>query len=99
MGDEVLTPVSGGFVFKAGDDGEWQNVGFVDEDGISVTADSDEEEPELWADKLVVLSNEPVSFRLRLPWYMSNELYRIFTGRHKYTVPMLRRGRKGHGKC
>lgn len=98
MGDENPVPASGGFMFKTDSDGEWQNLGYVDEGGISLTADSDEEELDRW---------HAVSFRkallklneLKLPWYMENEWYRIFTGRLKHTVPTLRRGRKGHKRC
>lgn len=97
MGDEDFTPATGGFVFMSGDGGEWESLGYVDEGGISLTADSDEEELDRWHETLLSLS-EPVSFRIKLPWYMENEWYRIFTVRLRYTVPTLRRGRKGHRK-
>lgn len=98
MGDEEAKFASGGFMFKATDDGEWENVGYVDEGGISFASDSDEEELDRWHEALLKL-NEPVSFRIKLPWYMKNEWYRIFTGRLRWTVPMLRKGRKGHREC
>ena len=96
MGDENFAPLNGGFLFKASDDGEWENVGYIGEDGITLSG-SDEEELDKWHDMLLSL-NEPVSFELKLPWYMVNEWYRIFTGRLKYTVPRLRRWNKGHGR-
>lgn len=97
MGDENATFASGVFMFRASDDGEWESVGYIDEGGISLTADSDEEELDKWHDMLLSL-NEPVSFELKLPWYKVNELYRIFTGRLRYTVQRLRRWNKGHGR-
>lgn len=97
MEDHKSPVATGGFMFKATDDGEWQSLGYVDEGGISLAADSDEEELDRWHEALLKL-NEPVSFRIKLPWYMENEWYRIFTGRLKHTVPTLRRGRKGHRK-
>lgn len=97
MEDHKSPVATGGFMFKATDDGEWQNLGYVDDGGISLTADSDEEELDRWHEALLKL-NEPVSFRIKLPWYMENEWYRIFTGRLRHTVPSLRRGRKGHRK-
>lgn len=97
MGDENPVPASGGFMFKSGENGEWQNLGYVSDSGISFVSDSDEEELDKWHEALLKL-NEPVSFRIKLPWYMENEWYRIFTGRLRHTVPSLRRGRKGHRK-
>lgn len=95
MGDENFAPVAGGFVCMADDDGEWQNLGYVSEGGISFVSDSDEDEQEAWADKLLDMG-KTVSFRLKLPWYMQNTWYWIFTGHHKWTVPKLRKGKKGH---
>lgn len=47
--DDKKSPVAtGGFMFKATDDGEWQNLGYVDEGGISLVSDSDEEELDRW---------------------------------------------------
>lgn len=97
MEDHKSPVATGGFMFKATDDWEWQNLGYVDDGGISLAADSDEGKLDRWHEALLKL-NEPVSFRIKLPWYMENEWYRIFTGRLKYTVPSLRRGRKGHRK-
>lgn len=97
MEDHKSPVATGGFMFKANDDGEWQSLGYIDEGGIALTADSDEEELDRWHEALLKL-NEPVSFRIKLPWYMENEWYRIFTGRLRHTVPSLRRGRKGHRK-
>lgn len=97
MEDHKSPVATGGFMYMATDDGEWQNLGYVDEGGISLAADSDEEELDRWHEALLKL-NEPVSYRFKLPWYMENEWYRIFTGRLKWTVPMLRRGKKGHRK-
>lgn len=98
MDDKKSPLASGGFMFKATDDGEWQSLGYVDEGGISLSTDSDDEELDRWHEALLKL-NEPVSYRFKLPWYMENEWYRIFTGRLRHTVPSLRRGKKGHRKC
>lgn len=98
MGDEIPTFASGGFMFRATDDGEWESLGYVGEFGISFVSNSDEDEPEAWTGKLLD-TGETVSFRLKLPWYMQNTWFWIFTGHYKWTVPKLRKGRKGHRKC
>lgn len=95
MGDENATFVSGGYMFRASDDGEWENLGYVDEGGVLLSADSGDDELDKWHEMLLSLS-EPVSFELKLPWYMTNEWYRIFTGRYRYSVRSLRRENKGH---
>ena len=95
MGNENYAQASGGFMFKCSDDGEWQNLGYIGDSGISFAADSDDDELGKWHDMLLSL-NKPVTFKIKFPWYMENEWYRIFTGRLKYTVPSLRRNRKGH---
>lgn len=97
MDDKKSPLASGGFMFKATDDGEWQNLGYVDEGGIAFVSDSDEEELDKWHEALLKL-NEPVSFTLRPEWYSLNRLYKLAAGRCRYTVPMLRHGRKGHRK-
>lgn len=95
MGDENATFASGGFMFMAGDDGEWQNLGYVDEGGISLSADIDDE-LEVWSGKLVELSNQPVTITLRPEWWSLNRLYKLVTGRYRYSVRSLRRDNKGH---
>lgn len=97
MGDENATFASGGFMFRSSDDGEWENLGYIGEDGISLSADGDDE-MEVWADKLVELSNQPMTITLRPQWWSLNRLYKLVTGRYKYTVPRLRRWNKGHGR-
>ena len=93
MGDEFK---SGGFMYAIEDNGEWKNLGFIGEDGISLSS-GDDDEP--YFDPIF---NEPecVSFTLKMPWYYENEWYAIFTGRVRYTVPMLRRraGKSHRGK-
>ena len=97
MEDHKSPVATGGFMFKATDDGEWQNLGYVDEGGIAFVSDSDEEELDRWHEALSKL-HEPVSFTLRTEWYSLNGLYNLATGRCRYTVPSLRRGKKGHRK-
>lgn len=99
MGDEIPTFASGGFMFRATDDSEWESLGYVGEFGIPFVSDSDEEELELWQDKLLSLNNETVTISLRPEWWALNRLYKLVTGRYRYTVPKLRRKRKGHRKC
>ena len=94
MGDENATYANGGFMFKASDDGEWESVGYIGDDGISLSGG--DEELEVWAGRLVELPNEPVSIVVRLQWWSLNRLYKLVTGRYKYTVPRLRRWNKGH---
>lgn len=95
MGDENATFASGGFMFRAGDDGEFENLGYVDEGGISLSADSDDE-LDVWADKLVELSNQPMTIALKPEWWCRNRLCKLFTGRYVYSVRSLRRDNKGH---
>lgn len=96
MGDENFTPATGGFLLRASDDGEWENIGYIGDDGISLS-DGDEE-LEVWAGRLVELSNKPVAIAVRPYWWALNNLYKLVIGRPKYTVPMLRRWNKGHGR-
>lgn len=96
MGDESFTPATGGFLFKANSNGVWENVGYVNEDAISYVSDSDEEELELWQGKLSSLNDETVTIALRPEWWSLNRLYKLATGRYRYTVPSLRRDNKGH---
>lgn len=93
MGDE--TTVAGGFLYRSVDDGEWECLGYVGDDGISLSSDGDEE-LEVWAGRLAELSNEPVAIALKPHWWALNNLYKLVMGRPKYTVPMLRRWNKGH---
>lgn len=95
MGDENATFASGGFMFRAGDDGEFENLGYVDEGSISLSADSDDE-LDVWADKLVELSAQPMMIALKPEWWSLNRLYKLFTGRYRYSVRSLRREDKGH---
>lgn len=98
MGDENNCP-AGGFVFLATDSDEWENLGYVGVDGISLPAYSDDGESEKWAGKLVELANHQVTFRLKSHWWSLNRLYELVTGRCRHTVPSLRRDRKGHPRC
>lgn len=98
MGDESGF-ATGGFVFRATDSDEWENLGYVGEGGVSLSTDSDDDETELWAGRLMELSNEPITFRLKSHWWSLNRLYKLVTGRCRYTVPKLRRDRKGHPRC
>jgi len=86
-------------MFCATDSDEFENLGYVDEGGVSLTADSDDDETELWAGRLMELSNEPITFRLKPQWWSLNRFYKLVTGRYKYTVRSLRRDRKGHPRC
>lgn len=95
MGDESFTPATGGFLFKANENGEWENVGYVGEDAISFVSDSDEEELEVWAGKLPNTCYTGF-FAVKPTWWALNELYKLAFGRPKYTVPSLRRDNKGH---
>lgn len=93
MGDENFAPLNSGFLVKASDGGEWESLGYVGEDGISLSADG---ELETWSGKLAKLANEPMTITLRPQWWSLNRLYKLVTGRCKYTVPRLRRWNKGH---
>ena len=94
MGDENFAPLNSGFLVKASDDGEWENIGYIGDDGISLSGG--DEELEVWAGRLVELSNEPVAIVVRPQWWSLNRLYKFVIGRYKYTVPRLRRWNKGH---
>lgn len=96
MDDENATYANGGFMFKASDDGEWESIGYIGEDGISLSGG--DEELEVWAGRLVELSNKPVAIAVRPHWWSLNRFYKLATGRYKYTVPRLRRWNKGHGR-
>lgn len=93
MGDENFAPLNSGFLVKASDDGEWESIGYIGEDGISLSADG---ELETWSSKLANLANEPMTITLKPQWWSLNRLYKLVTGRYKYTVPRLRRWNKGH---
>lgn len=95
MGDENQGYASGGFMFKCSDDGEWQNLGYIGDSGISFAADSDDDELEMWAEKLAELS-QTMTIRLRIEWWSLNRFYKKLIGRCRYTVPSLRKGKKGH---
>lgn len=90
MGDEDFAPVTGGFLFKASDDGGWENLGYIGDDGITISDDY-----EVWAGKLLGLS-QTVSIAVKPYWWSLNRFYKLVTGRYKYTVPRLRRWNKGH---
>lgn len=89
MGDE--TPVAGGFLYRSVDDGEWESLGYVGDDGISLSGGDDD--MEVWHG---VLHDEAVTIALKPHWWALNNLYKLVIGRPKYTVPMLRRWNKGH---
>jgi len=90
MGDENATFASGGFMFKASDYGELENLGYIGEDGITISADYD-----VWQGKLAEL-NQTVRIAVRPYWWSLNRFYKLVTGRYRYTVPRLRRWNKGH---
>lgn len=92
MGDENFTPATGGFLLRASDDGEWENLGYIGEDGITISDDY-----EVWAGKLLELS-QTVSVAVKPYWWSLNRFFKLATGRYKYTVPRLRRWNKGHGR-
>ena len=96
MGEESYGFASGGYMLRANDDGSWENLGYIDGDGISLAADSDEKEMEAWHGKLAELTNEPVTITFRPQWWSLNRLYKLVTGRYKYSVRSLRRENKGH---
>lgn len=90
MGDEDFAPATGGLLFKMSDDGELENLGYIGEDGITISDDY-----EVWAGKLLEL-NQTVSIAVKPYWWSLNRLYKLVIGRYKYTVPRLRRWNKGH---
>ena len=92
MGDEDFAPLNSGFLLKASDDGEWENLGYISEDGMTLT---DSDDVEVWQGKLAEL-NQTVRIAVRPYWWSLNRLYKLVTGRYKYTVPRLRRWNKGH---
>lgn len=94
MGDENATFASGGFMFKMSDDGECENLGYISEDGITIT---DSDDIDVWQGRLAEL-NQTVSIAVKPQWWSLNRLYKLVTGRYKYTVPRLRRWNKGHGR-
>lgn len=94
MGDENATFASGGFMFKMSDDGEWENLGYIGDGGITLT---DSDDCEVWSGKLEALS-QTVSIAVKPEWWSLNRLYKLVIGRYKYTVPRLRRWNKGHGR-
>lgn len=94
MGDENFTPATGGLLFKMSDDGEWENLGYIGEVGMTFT---DSDDVEVWQGKLAEL-NQTVSIAVKPQWWSLNRFYKLATGRYKYTVPRLRRWNKGHGR-
>lgn len=88
MGDE--TTVAGGLLYRSVDDGEWESLGYVGDDGISLSGGDD---MEVWHG---VLHDEAVTIAVKPHWWALNNLYKLVIGRPKYTVPMLRRWNKGH---
>ena len=83
-----------GYMCRVLDDGEYENIGYVTGDGITLTASEEEA-----FDAALLKQPTCVSFRLDVPWYELNRLYTLLMGRPKYTVARLRRDRKGHPKC
>lgn len=94
MGDENFAPLNSGFLVKASDDGEWENIGYIGEVGITFP---DSDDIEVWQGKLAEL-NQTVSIAVKPQWWSLNRLYKLVTGRYMYTVPRLRRWNKGHGR-
>ena len=83
----------GGIVY-AKDDGGWQQLGSVSEDGITLS--TDETEPSVYAQ---ILSELPCqSFALTIPWWGTNRLMKVFVPDRTpaYSVRRLRRGGKSH---
>ena len=81
-------------MYKVLDSGEYESLGYVSGDGITLTTDE--------LDRYhAALLKQPtcVSFSLSIPWYALNRLYGVLYGRPKYTVARLRRDRKGHPRC
>ena len=89
---EENTPASGGLMFMSSGDGEWQNLGYVGDGGITLTSGNDELEP--WADKPLELSRKRITFRPI--WYTVNPMCRLLGVRPAYTIRSLRRGGKSH---
>lgn len=94
MGDENFAPLNSGFLVKASDDGEWENIGYIGEVGITFP---DSDDIEVWQGKLAEL-NQTVRIAVRPYWWSLNRFFKLATGRYKYTVPRLRRWNKGHGR-
>lgn len=92
MGDENFAPLNSGFLVKASDNGEWESLGYIGEDGITF---SDSGGYEVWQGRLAEL-NQTVRIAVRPYWWSLNRLYKLVTGRYRYTVPRLRRWNKGH---
>lgn len=95
MGDENATFASGGFMFRLCENGKLNNLGYVHESGISFYPD-DDEQLEAWHGRLAELANQPVTIVLRPEWWSLNRLYKLVTGRYRYSVCSLRRDNKGH---
>lgn len=93
MGDENFAPLNSGFLVKASDDGEWESIGYIGEDGITIDSD----DFDVWQGKLAEL-NQTVSIAVKPQWWSLNRLYKLVTGRYRYTVRSLRRWNKGHGR-
>ena len=91
MGDEK-TYASGGLLFKAGDGGEWENLGYISDEGISIASDED---LEVWQGRLPEL-DKPVTIALKPMWWSLNRLYKLVYGHHRYTIASLRKEGKGH---
>lgn len=94
MGDENFAPLNSGFLVKASDDGERENIGYIGEVGITFP---DSDDIDVWQGKLAEL-NQTVRIAVRPYWWSLNRLYKLVTGRYMYTVPRLRRWNKGHGR-
>lgn len=96
MGEEGYGFASGGYMLRANDDGSWENIGYIGEEDVTFVADSDDDRLETWHGRLAELANEPVTITLRPEWWSLNRLYKLVTGRYRYSVRSLRRENKGH---
>lgn len=93
MGDDSPSVTAGGFMLRSSDGGEWENVGFISDDGISFSADGDD--MDVWQGKLLDL-NKTATVALKPEWWSLNRLYKLVYGRYMYTVASLRKEGKGH---
>lgn len=91
MGDENYA--TGGFMYMANGSGEWENIGYISDGGISFASDDDD--LEVWQGRLLEL-NKPVTVALKPMWWSLNRLYKLVYGRYRYTVASLRKEGKGH---
>lgn len=90
MGDENFAPATGGFLMMESG-GEPENIGYIGEDGIPLASDG----MDVWQGRPLGF-DQVVTITLKPHWWLLNRLYKIVTGRYRYTVPTLRRWNKGH---